>query len=286
MKVYDQHLHSRHSFDSRAEPRENVLAALAAGLAGLTFTEHFDAHPHDWQECVYNDEAYSAEIRALREEFGDKIFIGKGIEICYQPGRIEFILDFLSRHRFDMVMLSVHYFGDVPVHRRENWDGLSIEDGTRRYLENVREGVRFCERLHATARREIRGGKAAGRVFDVLGHLDLVKRYSQRFLGGYAVAECADIIDDILSAALGAGIVLEINTSSLRQSLDETMPNFDVIRRYATMGGEAVSIGSDAHRSADIGAGFEHALNMVRESGLGRLALFQARERKSVKIDE
>ena len=45
VKLHDQHLHSRHSVDSKADPVANCEHALAAGLDGLTFTEHYDMHP-------------------------------------------------------------------------------------------------------------------------------------------------------------------------------------------------------------------------------------------------
>jgi len=274
MDLYDQHLHSRHSFDCRTEPEENVKAAVAKGLAGLTFTEHFDTHPDDWESCVYDDEAYSATIRSLRDRYGKDVFIGKGIEICFQPDHMDFILDFLARHEFDMVMLSVHYFGEKAVHTKENWSGIDAAVGTRMYLEHVRDAASFCANLH-----EVRGR----RVFDVLGHLDLVKRYTQRFFGGYDVSECADVMEDILRALITADMVPEINTSSLRQGLAETMPALSTLKRYAELGGKAVSLGSDAHRAEHIGADFPRAVSLAREAGLFGAVSFRQRERTATK---
>jgi histidinol-phosphatase (PHP family) len=270
MGLFDQHLHSRHSFDCKTEPRANVEAAIAKGLSGLTFTEHFDTHPDDWELCVFNDADYSATIARLREEFGGTIFIGKGIEVCYQPRTMDYVLNFLDRHRFDLVILSVHYFGGVTVHQREHWEGVDAAGGTRRYLEHVREAVRFCEGLHRSRGR---------RVFDVLGHLDLAKRYTKRFLGSYDMSPFVGLIDEILSASLAADLTPEINTSSLRQGLDETMPNAEAVKRYAALGGKAMSLGSDAHRAEDIGAGFDRAVTMLHEAGLEHIAVFQRRER-------
>ena len=48
MDLYDQHVHSRHSFDSHSEPAACVESAIERGLSGITFTEHFDTHPGDW----------------------------------------------------------------------------------------------------------------------------------------------------------------------------------------------------------------------------------------------
>lgn len=275
MDLYDQHVHSRHSFDSQADPSANVDRAIACGLAGLTFTEHFDTHPDDWTGCTYDDEAYSATISRLRAHFGDAIFIGKGIEVCYQPDRMDFVLDFLQRHDFDMVMLSVHYFGTLAVYRRENWTGLNTVAGTRRYLETVLDAARFCQRLH----------KVHGRVFDVLGHLDLVKRYTQRFFNAYDTSRFDDVLDEILRTCIAADLVPEVNTSTLRQELAEPMPDADTVTRYAELGGKAISLGSDAHRPEDVGAGFEWAANMLRKAGFHHISIFKQRRRVMLPIE-
>lgn len=274
MDLYDQHVHSAHSWDSRTDPRANVEAAIARGLSGLTFTEHFDTHPDDWETCNYDDGAYSATVAGLRRTYGDAIFIGKGIEVCFQPGRMDFILDFLDSHTFDLVMLSVHYLGGASVHDRAQWSGLNPADATQSYLEGVLEAVRYCRRLHGTGNR----------VFDVLGHLDVAKRYSQWFCGCYDMSPFGDLIDEILLGCLEADLIPEINTSTLRQKLSETMPNTDAVRRYAELGGTAMSLGSDAHLAESVGADFDVALAMLREAGLNGIALFQDRRRRIVRL--
>jgi histidinol-phosphatase (PHP family) len=182
---------------------------------------------------------------------------------------MDFIVDFLDRHQFDLVLLSVHYFGGRPVHQRASWSGIDAATGTREYLNQVREAARFCERLH----------RRRGPVFQVLGHLDVVKRYSLRFCGSYDVSPFSELIDEILLACLAADLVPEINTSSLRQGLAETMPNAATVARYAALGGTCVSIGSDAHRPEDIGKNFEQATGMLRAAGIRHLATYQSRRR-------
>ncbi len=274
MDLYDQHVHSRHSFDSQADPAAVVETAIARGLTGVTFTEHFDTHADDWKTCTYDDDAYSITIEGLRAKFAGAIFIGKGIEICCQPRRMDFILDFLQDHEFDMVMLSVHYFGSQALHVREHWNGLSAAEGTRRYLATVLEAVRLCEALHETR----------GRVFDVLGHLDFVKRYSQRFLGTYDVSGFDGLLDEILGTCIAADLVPEINTSTWRRQMDEPMPGADTIARYVRLGGTAMSLGSDAHRSQDVGADFDRAVAMLRAVGIRGAPVFKKRERLTMAI--
>jgi histidinol-phosphatase (PHP family) len=275
MRHYDQHVHSRHSFDSEAEPAAVVECAIARGLAGVTFTEHFDTHPDDWEICVYNDETYSATVERLRAEFRGAIFIGKGIEICYQPDRIGFILDFLAHHDFDMVMLSVHYFGCSAVHQRENWTDVDPVEGTRRYFETVLDAARFCERLH----------RDRGRVFDVLGHLDVVKRYTQRFHQVNEVSRFGHLLDQILGSCIAAGVIPEVNTSTLRDDLAEPMPSVEAFARYVRLGGTAVSLGSDAHVAQNVGAGFDRAVEILRTAGVGHVAHFEKRERILMLLD-
>ncbi len=257
--------------DSEEDPVANVERALAEGLQGLTFTEHFDTHPSEWPNCQYDYDAIAATLADLRERFGDPLFIGHGIEVCYQPERMDFILDYLESHRFDVVILSVHWFAGRALHILEHWDGLDVEEGTRAYLEQVRDAVRFAGELHARKGR---------RVFDILGHLDLVKRYTQRYFQRYDVQACGDLIDDILTACLEADLVPEINTSALRQGLDETMPAMPTVKRYAELGGKAMTLGSDAHFADHIGADFATGRAMMREAGLSRLAVFKQRARE------
>ncbi len=275
MERYDQHLHSNHSFDSRADPAANVQHAIDIGLAGLTFTEHFDTHPKDWDGCVYDDEAYSETIEKLRERFGGRIFIGKGIEVCFQPDRMLFIRDFLDEHEFDLVMLSVHYFGDHPVYEKSAWSELETAAGIRRYFENVLEAARCCEKL----------SRSGSRVFDVLGHIDFVKRYTQRFFGTHDVSPSADVIDEILATCVSADLIPEVNTSTLRQGLGESMPGADTLERYVAAGGTTMVLGSDAHRSEHIGADFDQAVTLLRDAGVQNTAVFKNRKRVEIPLE-
>ena len=77
--LHDQHLHSRHSVDSRADPARNCRQALAEGLSGLTFTEHYDTHPSEWEMCRWDYLAISETVSGLREAFGGRLRVGLGL---------------------------------------------------------------------------------------------------------------------------------------------------------------------------------------------------------------
>lgn len=274
MKLYDQHLHSWFSVDSDADPAANVRQALTLGLAGLSITDHYDTHPIEWSVCKYDYDAIAKAIAGLRAEFGERIFIGHGIEVCYQPEQMEWVLPFVESHRFDVVLLSVHWFGGRALHLREHWEGLDPAGVTRAYLEEVLKAVQFVLDLKRQGRKP----------FDILGHLDLVKRYTVRFFNTFEIHSHREIIDEILRTCLEADLVPEVNLSSLRQSLTEPMPADWTVRRYAELGGEAMSLGSDAHSSEHIGSHFAEGAAMLREAGIRRLAVFKDRKRCDVDL--
>ena len=47
MNWVDMHVHSRFSFDGKADSAEECEAAIRRGLHGICFTEHFSADPLD-----------------------------------------------------------------------------------------------------------------------------------------------------------------------------------------------------------------------------------------------
>ncbi len=273
--LYDQHLHSTHSFDSQAHPEDNVRQAIEVGLAGLTFTEHYDSHPTEIEQCVYDERSYAATIRGLRDKYGDTMFIGKGIEVDFQPQNMRAIVDLLHANPFDLVVLSVHWCEGQPIHLPEVWKQGDAGVLTRRYLQSVVEAVRFCGELHQRVGR---------RVFDVLGHLDFVKRYSHRHHQSVYVEQNLDVIDDICRACMAADIVPEINTSTIRSGLGEPMPGLPVLERYVVAGGTMISLGSDSHVPVHIAADFDQALDLAHRAGIRQIALFDDRHRRLVPI--
>lgn len=273
-KLHDQHLHSRHSMDSTTDPRENCVGAIARGLRGLTFTEHYDMHPEERPGCIWDYAAIADTIGELREKFADRIEVGFGIEVCYQPGEMPGILDYLAAHDFDVVLLSIHWCGGKRLHVRDDWAGLDHKDMGRVYFQAVLEAVRLCLKLR----------EAGERPFDVLGHPDLAKRYARRYWKAFDVREHADVIDEIWHTALAADIVPEINLSTLRDSVGEPMPGEWTIERYVEAGGRAMSIGSDGHRSDHIGAGFDEAAGILQRAGIESEAVFAKRQRALIPV--
>lgn len=69
----DLHVHSKYSTDNDAEPEETILKAIELGLHGVAFTEHY----------YYGA---SEPVELLREKYGDRIMIFRGVEFSAQEG--------------------------------------------------------------------------------------------------------------------------------------------------------------------------------------------------------
>lgn len=87
-----------------------------------------------------------------------------------------------------------------------------------------------------------------------------------------------DRVDDILKALIEQNKALELNTSGLRQAIGKTMPCPTVIKRFKELGGKYLTIGSDAHRWADVGSGVEDGYQIAQNAGFDHITIFVNRE--------
>ena len=69
------------------------------------------------------------------------------------------------------------------------------------------------------------------------------------------------------------GRAIEVNTHAGRE-IEEWRP---VLKRYRELGGELVTLGSDAHKSADVGKGLEEGGAALRECGFTHYAVYRQR---------
>lgn len=233
-------------------------AAIARGIREIAFTEHVDFGPADPPD-YFRPEEYLAEIKNCRASYGDRLTIRTGAELGDPHLFGKQALAMLDLVEFDVVIGSVHYAEGMQV----AWEAAFFEQPLRQaYEAYFRQVVRL----------------AAEGEFDVLGHLDLVKRDAYKFGKVYDGPEpYADMIRAALRSIVERGKGIEINTSPLRKGQPETCPSLEILRWYRELGGEILTIGSDAHYSDHVGSCFEVALEMARATGFARLARFEGR---------
>ena len=85
-------------------------------------------------------------------------------------------------------------------------------------------------------------------------------------------------MDAILRACIDTGTGIEINTSGLRGPPREPFPALPVLCRYRELGGEVLTVGSDAHTVQDLARDIPEALALARAAGFRAITLFVDRE--------
>jgi len=224
---------------------EYVEAAIKRGLTRLIFLEHLEVGI-DYFESTWLSEDdfrdYMREGRDLRRCYGDKIFVGLGVEVGYNPHAVEEIRDILGRHRWDRVGISYHFLAGASGHlnllsrKRENIDALRALD-TGQVLESYLGGL--CRAVE-----ELPG--------DVLCHLDAALRYLPEVEYG---REHHALVDKLLTRCGERGMAVEINTSGIPLR-GEPFPSWKIVKRAQEKGLSLVA-GSDAHRPNDVGRHFD-----------------------------
>jgi histidinol-phosphatase (PHP family) len=178
----------------------------------------------------------------------------------------------LAVGEFDLVLGSAHY-GASPDPATPGADGLQAAWKPGFFEQPLRQAY------EAYFRQIVR--LAEGGDFDVLTHLDLVKRDAHKFAKPYdGPGPYADVIRAALRSVVERGKGIEINTSSLYKGrgMSETCPSLEILRWYRELGGEVLTFGSDAHTPNKIGAHFDVALDMAHSVGFTRLARFERRQ--------
>ncbi len=257
--MFDTHTHSTYSPDGKQSLSLMVDAARHHGLQGIAFTEHAEWYPGDEAYGYLSLPDYFVSLRSLQENSTEKLTILSGLELGNPhdfPAKVNAIL---CTWPFDFVIGSVHWMNNLAGWERPIFK-KGIANTYRRYFEEVLTMVDQAQ-------------------FDVLGHLDLVRRDSWAlFQKVLPLGDYSEIIHQILKRLIERDKGLEVNTSSLRKGMSETLPNLEVLCWYRDLGGKILVFGSDAHRPSDIAYGFEVARELAHAAGFNQMAVYQQRQ--------
>lgn len=268
----DYHLHSRFSGDSETLPEDVVHSAFDKGLSLLCFTEHFDPDYPYTDVCMDLDvSAYSAEIHRLQALYSRKIEIRMGAELGLQPHLGDFFHSWLRTCiqkdiSFDFLIGSTHLVDGTDPYYPEFWSGRGPDAALGRYLDIALENIRAFD------------------GFDVYGHLDYIIRYIPDGERRFSYSAYAGQTDSILRLLIQKGKGIEINTGGWKAGLSEPNPCRDVIRRYRELGGEIITMGSDAHTPEYVSFRFEDAKELLRSCGFRYYTVFRERKPEFVKL--
>lgn len=260
IKLIDMHSHSNFSIDSKNTIELSCESSIEKGLGGFAITDHLDSNPKEWGYGYYDPTGYFEAYQAMKKKYGDRIKILAGVE--FSESHIYYdALDKISSYPYDVILGSVHWIDAGYIGNSEILSYMPQLEVERRYFEAIKKVI------------------AHGKI-DVLAHLDIPKRaFGKRVID-------PGVITDLLKDLVQSGIALEINTSALRQGLDESLPEFAVVEEFVRLGGKKITLGSDAHRSEDLAADFITVLKALSEQTRRCVGYFEKRQFVSYWEDE
>jgi histidinol-phosphatase (PHP family) len=263
-RLHDLHVHTDFSPDSSMTMLQAAQAAAAAGLQGIGFADHLDLdYPYSEWVTGFDLARYRESFEEVRGQAGIAVYLG--VEMGLQPCTHGQCSAVVAGGMFDYVIASMHVFrGEDPFYSGF-YEKYTREAGIQLMLSATLECLQGYEE------------------YDILGHLD----YALTFREGASAldyAEAPDLVDQLLAHLVRQGKSLEVNASGLRRA-GSTLPSFSVLKRYRELGGERVSLGSDAHMPGHIGWKFPETLAMLKSLGFRHTVVFRDRKPSFIPID-
>lgn len=250
----DYHIHTNYSSDSDAEMEEMILSAVSKNFDEIAITDHVDYH-EKYAPPHYDD--LITKFNILKEQYKSKINMVLGVEIGLENSIADIINDFIGSYRFDFIIGSSHGVCKKDLYFDNFFEGMDKKTSYTLYFTEMLKNINAIDN------------------FCVYGHIDFISRYGIYADNSLKYVDYAEIIEEILKTLINKNKGIEINTSGYRYKLNQTYPQYEILKRYKELGGEIITIGSDAHTPDYIGDHFDVAYDMLEKAGFKYISRFE-----------
>lgn len=265
--ISDFHTHTEFSADSEAPVREQIEKAIALNMDSICITDHNDYDVAGGTLDFFLDlPAYIPRLQQLQKEYEGRIRVLIGMELGLQRHINDYLYRTVSEYPFDFIIGSSHFIHGMDPYEREYFEGRPERDAYEEFFRVSLERVRELD------------------CFDVYGHLDYVVRYGPNRNRFYSYAGYRDYIDPLLKLLITRGQGIECNTGGYKYGLGEPNPCLDILKRYHELGGEIITVGSDAHKPEHIGYDFDRAREALLSCGFRYYTVYEGRKPRFIKL--
>jgi histidinol-phosphatase (PHP family) len=258
MITTDYHLHTFFSHDAEMRLDDVCQAAVERGLKEICFTEHLDFDQSDPDYSALDWDAYAATVTAARAEYAGRLTIRIGVEFDFRRAYGPVVGQVVSRLPTDFTIGSVHSAGGCRLYRLRK--GLPAGFDVRRVLTDYFNEV---EALVATG------------WCRAIGHFEYLFKQVPAVVGPVRDDWYWGRVEAILRKCIAGGIAIEANMHHTLNGC-AMAADVEVLRRYRAMGGQLVTVGSDAHRLVDVGGDFATAEAALRAAGFDHVCGYEA----------
>ncbi len=281
MILYDYHLHSDFSSDSKTPAEEQIKEAVRRGAKGICFTDHMDYdYPcieENGETFVFDEDDYWLCLNELKDRYKGRLEVMIGVEIGLrnEPDKIaemqHLYKKLIDKYPFDFVIGSTHCLENTDPYNEYYWTDKNSYEGLRKYFTACLENARNYD------------------GFDTSGHYDYLVRYvpeSEDWKGAesYDPLLFMDITDEFLKTLIHRGTALEYNTAGLKYGLGFAHPHDLILKRYLELGGELLTIGSDGHKTEHIFYDFDQAEEHLKSLGFRYYTIYKAHKPEFIKL--
>lgn len=261
--ISDYHIHTKLCGHATGELSEYAEQAIEVGLKEIGISDHAPLVSHEAPDITMSFDmlpVYHKMVEDLKAQYSDKLTIKFGIEADFVEGFEEKTRSILDGYPYDYVIGSIHYvdkWGFDNPYEQDKWKEKKISDVYRSYHSSLRKG-------------------ALSGMFDIMGHVDLVKKYGHR-----PDEDLTTVIEETARVFKESNVVIEINTSGLRKPAREIYPSLSDLKIYCSAG-VPITFGSDSHAPNQVGCDYDKALDLAKSAGYKEYVLFKGRKIISV----
>lgn len=263
--MIDYHIHTNISPDCKVPMKLMAQAAREAGIKEVGFAQHIDLDlPGEPDFSKIDFDAYTAQFEETQREFPGLV-LRRGIEAGLDPRTKEKMAAILDGYPCDFVIGSQHVVFGLDPYYQSVWEGRTQRELFDEYMRVSMETAESCE------------------FYDVLGHLGYISKFCPHEDRLLRYSDYPDAVDEILKTLIRKGKALEVNTNGLYMT-PSTMPETPILKRYHELGGEMLTIGSDAHFESVVGHAVSETLETLKSIGFRYVCAFDNRRPRFIDI--
>lgn len=274
MILADYHCHSYFSSDSNTNPEDMIKMAISIGLKRLCFTDHLDyLYPSAIEnDFIFDPKQRQLELLQLKEKYQTDIEILIGVELGLRnepdikASVKAYYEELVHNTSFDFIIGSTHVLDKKDPYYKEYWEGKSIDNGITDYFQSIIDNSSYYK------------------TFQVYGHLDYIIRYLPVEHKDYQYNEYSDLIDKALKSLLEHGKGIECNSAGLKYQLGFPHPKVEILKRYKELGGEIITIGSDAHKPEHLAYDFPKVKDLLEAIGYRYYTVFKDQKPEYIRL--
>lgn len=260
MLLADCHVHSSFSSDSDTPVEEMILQGIQQGRKYFYITDHEDLdYPiqEGERDFLIDMDSYFSTMKDLKNKYESQIDIRIGVELGLMAHISDKISSFANAYPFDFIIGSSHLVNGIDPYYPDYYANRTDKEAYREYFESILANIKTFDCFH------------------VYGHLDYVVRYGPTKDQNYHPEDYEELFREILKELIYRGKGIEINTGSLYKGFDFAHPHNPILKWYHELGGEIITVGSDAHVPKYYGYGFDLAEELLKANGFRYYTLFK-----------